>query len=160
MEDWAVSEASFYRKIPLGLSSSARGMRDADGETGAAHAPDRPVASAILSNGIGPWARNAFGPPGSDHRFHRPCRGVAQPGRAPGSGPGGRRFKSSRPDQFPSSTNSRIYCEATVGIASRQSCRGKPGARVSAPTLSHGTRKGRAPSNFPFDQNPRWLGFF
>ena len=28
------------------------------------------------------------------------CRGVAQPGRAPGSGPGGRRFKSSRPDQF------------------------------------------------------------
>src|ERR1700722_8019420 len=28
------------------------------------------------------------------------CRGVAQPGRAPGSGPGGRRFKSSLPDQF------------------------------------------------------------
>src|SRR5215469_4574958 len=27
-----------------------------------------------------------------------PCRGVAQPGRAPGSGPGGRRFKSSLPD--------------------------------------------------------------
>src|SRR6266536_1879279 len=27
-------------------------------------------------------------------------RGVAQPGRAPGSGPGGRRFKSSLPDQF------------------------------------------------------------
>jgi hypothetical protein len=25
-------------------------------------------------------------------------RGVAQPGRAPGSGPGGRRFKSSLPD--------------------------------------------------------------
>lgn len=30
--------------------------------------------------------------------LHR--RGVAQPGRAPGSGPGGRRFKSSLPDQF------------------------------------------------------------
>src|ERR1700741_2833405 len=29
-----------------------------------------------------------------------PCRGVAQPGRAPGSGPGGRRFKSSLPDQL------------------------------------------------------------
>src|SRR5271167_2623727 len=29
----------------------------------------------------------------------RACRGVAQPGRAPGSGPGGRRFKSSLPDQ-------------------------------------------------------------
>src|SRR5579859_4997237 len=27
-------------------------------------------------------------------------RGVAQPGRAPGSGPGGRRFKSSLPDQI------------------------------------------------------------
>ena len=27
-------------------------------------------------------------------------RGVAQPGSAPGSGPGGRRFKSSRPDHF------------------------------------------------------------
>src|SRR5271167_2753600 len=30
----------------------------------------------------------------------RACRGVAQPGRAPGSGPGGRRFKSSLPDQY------------------------------------------------------------
>src|SRR5580692_4469730 len=32
----------------------------------------------------------------------RPCnsRGVAQPGRAPGSGPGGRRFKSSLPDHY------------------------------------------------------------
>jgi hypothetical protein len=29
-----------------------------------------------------------------------PRRGVAQPGRAPGSGPGGRRFKSSLPDHF------------------------------------------------------------
>ena len=27
------------------------------------------------------------------------CRGVAQPGRALGSGPRGRRFESSRPDQ-------------------------------------------------------------
>ena len=30
--------------------------------------------------------------------FHNHVRGVAQPGRAPGSGPGGRRFKSSLPD--------------------------------------------------------------
>ena len=29
------------------------------------------------------------------------CRGVAQPGRALGSGPRGRRFESSRPDQKP-----------------------------------------------------------
>ena len=33
-------------------------------------------------------------------------RGVAQPGRAPGSGPGGRRFKSSLPDQLFSTTYS------------------------------------------------------
>jgi hypothetical protein len=31
---------------------------------------------------------------------HYLSRGVAQPGRAPGSGPGGRRFKSSLPDQY------------------------------------------------------------
>jgi hypothetical protein len=35
-------------------------------------------------------------------------RGVAQPGRAPGSGPGGRRFKSSLPDHlFSMGCNSR-----------------------------------------------------
>jgi hypothetical protein len=33
-------------------------------------------------------------------RVARASRGVAQPGRAPGSGPGGRRFKSSLPDQL------------------------------------------------------------
>lgn len=31
-------------------------------------------------------------------------RGVAQPGRAPGSGPGGRWFESTRPDQIPGRT--------------------------------------------------------
>ena len=36
-------------------------------------------------------------------RLRRSRRGVAQPGRALGSGPRGRRFKSSRPDQFRSS---------------------------------------------------------
>ena len=35
---------------------------------------------------------------GRRHRPRAPGRGVAQPGSAPGSGPGGRRFKSSRPD--------------------------------------------------------------
>jgi hypothetical protein len=34
----------------------------------------------------------------SDPNVLPQCRGVAQPGRAPGSGPGGRRFKSSLPD--------------------------------------------------------------
>jgi hypothetical protein len=32
----------------------------------------------------------------------KPCRGVAQPGSAPASGAGGRRFKSSRPDHLKS----------------------------------------------------------
>ena len=36
--------------------------------------------------------------PGSPANPGAPGRGVAQPGSAPGSGPGGRRFKSSRPD--------------------------------------------------------------
>src|SRR5438477_12064089 len=35
-------------------------------------------------------------------------RGVAQPGRAPGSGPGGRRFKSSLPDHLYSSHLKKI----------------------------------------------------
>jgi hypothetical protein len=35
----------------------------------------------------------------SSSRARCTSRGVAQPGRAPGSGPGGRRFKSSLPDQ-------------------------------------------------------------
>ena len=47
----------------------------------------------------------AFGHPYQDDGGGRPTcksvdRGVAQPGRAPGSGPGGRRFESSLPDQF------------------------------------------------------------
>src|SRR5258707_5285602 len=37
--------------------------------------------------------------PLADLTYAAQCRGVAQPGRAPGSGPGGRRFKSSLPDQ-------------------------------------------------------------
>jgi hypothetical protein len=40
-------------------------------------------------------------------------RGVAQPGRAPGSGPGGRRFKSSLPDQFFSHLLSSLHAFAT-----------------------------------------------
>src|SRR5215471_7869830 len=43
----------------------------------------------------GPIDRGACRPYGAVQR-----RGVAQPGRAPGSGPGGRRFKSSLPDHF------------------------------------------------------------
>jgi hypothetical protein len=44
-------------------------------------------------------------------------RGVAQPGRAPGSGPGGRRFKSSLPDHLFSSsyTPSKSRKKTAVG---------------------------------------------
>jgi len=37
------------------------------------------------------------------------CRGVAQPGRALGSGPRGRRFESSRPDQKHSAITKKGY---------------------------------------------------
>ena len=45
-------------------------------------------------------------------------RGVAQPGRAPGSGPGGRRFKSSLPDQsFSGSFScSGSYCDLSFAV--------------------------------------------
>src|SRR5246500_1187684 len=50
------------------------------------------IANAIISGSH--WAHS--------RSFQRPfrSRGVAQPGRAPGSGPGGRRFKSSLPDHY------------------------------------------------------------
>jgi hypothetical protein len=51
------------------------------------------LQNAILSEFESPH-RSGGGRPPVD------SRGVAQPGRAPGSGPGGRRFKSSLPDQF------------------------------------------------------------
>jgi hypothetical protein len=46
------------------------------------------------------------------------CRGVAQPGRAPGSGPGGRRFKSSLPDQFLINQLFRAYKKLNDTLAS------------------------------------------
>jgi hypothetical protein len=56
-------------------------------------------------------------------------RGVAQPGRAPGSGPGGRRFKSSLPDHsFQSLTISgspstvAVADCVTVGFPNRHCC--------------------------------------
>ena len=60
-----------------------------------------------------PSGFHAFGPRGSQHSSVRPSRGVAQPGRAPGSGPGGRRFKSSRPDQLSSIKSSAFPPFAT-----------------------------------------------
>ena len=54
-----------------GFAGTAAGRRDA------ARVPSRPGFNDLLD-----WC----------------IRGVAQPGRAPGSGPGGRRFESSRPD--------------------------------------------------------------
>ncbi len=61
----------------------------------------QPMPDAIISS-VG-RCRPCLPSPGARpviaFRFHQ-RRGVAQPGRAPGSGPGGRRFKSSLPDQF------------------------------------------------------------
>ena len=45
-------------------------------------------------------------------------RGVAQPGRAPGSGPGGRRFESSLPDHSLSSTETYSYRERSAFMLS------------------------------------------
>src|SRR5262245_24430522 len=47
----------------------------------------------------GPFSERIVRLPGRSHPLS-PSRGVAQPGRALGSGPRGRRFESSRPDQF------------------------------------------------------------
>ena len=47
------------------------------------------------------------------------CRGVAQPGRAPGSGPGGRRFKSSLPDQFSVLACSKIRSKGFLYLGQR-----------------------------------------
>ena len=58
----------------------------------------------------GPWLETRF-PQRVGHR-----RGVAQPGRAPGSGPGGRRFKSSLPDQLFSRFFNRLRCLLPVSL--------------------------------------------
>jgi hypothetical protein len=72
--------------------------------SGPASAPD-----AILLLETRPCARVPLAQRGSSDRVHRSCRGVAQPGRAPGSGPGGRRFKSSLPDQFFQALKARFW---------------------------------------------------
>ena len=54
------------------------------------------------------------------------CRGVAQPGRAPGSGPGGRRFKSSLPDHFKTKPLTRDSLQGWIlsqGVNSAQGLR-------------------------------------
>src|ERR1019366_7126964 len=55
----------------------------------------RPRRARVASRGASPaegWREN--------HCYNRGSRGVAQPGSAPALGAGGRRFKSSRPDQY------------------------------------------------------------
>ena len=72
-------------------------------------------------------------------------RGVAQPGRAPGSGPGGRRFKSSLPDQFFSTTSridenartsKRTYIRVAGTGCARNSRHTVAAAMLTASTLS------------------------
>src|SRR3984957_17703073 len=52
-----------------------------------------------LWNSPGAFARVQPGALRPASSIQSQVRGVAQPGRAPGSGPGGRRFESSLPDQ-------------------------------------------------------------
>jgi hypothetical protein len=81
----------------------------------------------------------------SSLRAAAPRRGVAQPGRAPGSGPGGRRFKSSLPDQFFSKTcrigeflrtSKRTYIRVSGTGCAKSSRHTVAAAILTAPTLS------------------------
>src|SRR5579872_2932253 len=76
------------------------------------------------------------------HEFRR---GVAQPGRAPGSGPGGRRFKSSLPDHFKSTTynfvgnprtSKRTYIRVAGTGCAKNSRHTVAAAMLTASTLS------------------------
>src|SRR5271170_7462893 len=70
------------------------------------------LQNAILSEFESPH-RSGGGRPPVD------SRGVAQPGRAPGSGPGGRRFESSRPDQFSPDATRDLSVPSSLGVACR-----------------------------------------
>ena len=65
---------------------------------------------------------------------HDNSRGVAQPGRAPGSGPGGRRFKSSLPDQY--SQTLEVYFWFSVYIDGVDFVDGRVFSRLRAEHLS------------------------
>ena len=71
------------------------------------------------------WVLRACVPPYMRRRVD--CRGVAQPGRAPGSGPGGRRFKSSLPDQLFSSSSLNLFAFSEyiseAEVAAKHACR-------------------------------------
>jgi hypothetical protein len=90
----------------------------------------------------------------------QPGRGVAQPGSAPGSGPGGRRFKSSRPDHsFQSSRNTRRGIDAL--LSTRTSTRNRlyhhfRGFSITRP--SYVKPKSLESRSWPFGSN-RALGF-
>src|SRR5438046_1439876 len=62
--------------------------------------PSLLIAYTVIMNSLA----NSYRATAFKRRVQPTHRGVAQPGRAPGSGPGGRRFKSSLPDQFFSTT--------------------------------------------------------
>ena len=59
-------------------------------------------------------------------------RGVAQPGRAPGSGPGGRRFKSSLPDHLFSTSWRLFRTDRTARCRRFCSCDCFPGSSADA----------------------------
>ena len=80
---------------PVGLPGGARRLRLGDA---APAGPDRRTRRWRRSEELSRSWR--LGEPRAAGKITLGCRGVAQPGRALGSGPRGRRFESSRPDQF------------------------------------------------------------
>jgi hypothetical protein len=67
-------------------------------------------------------------------------RGVAQPGRAPGSGPGGRRFKSSLPDQSFQGHKLRFWffvSSAVVDFVDGEILRGQQASKLTRPISRH-----------------------
>src|SRR5262245_48427181 len=83
-------------------------------------------------------------------------RGVAQPGSAPGWGPGGRRFKSSRPDWRKPATAGFSLVREPPGQALRlrrrigANLRGLSRVRTSGPHVTTMSREGPAVAEYAY----------
>ena len=89
--------------------------------------PDRRLP---LVHSLG-WPLRRTGPSAPSGQHTAAHRGVAQPGRAPGSGPGGRRFESSLPDHLVKAATSGLslfafaLCHFIVNAVQRARCQRK-----------------------------------
>ena len=106
---------------PRGTESGGDGpmslVRDARDRGHATARDARAVPAGSSRIRVATWAAAAFGECPSRGVTSLVCRGVAQPGRALGSGPRGRRFKSFRPDHA-SRPKSPESCSAFLLYAS------------------------------------------